>query len=323
MIDAPVLLLGFNSPDRLSSVIESLRPSQPRTVYVSIDGPRDEVESDREAVQKTRALVSSIDWTDDVHTNFPERNLGIARAIPSAVSWVLAANETVVVLEDDVIVGPQFLPFAEEALRIWADDNAVFSISGYNLVPPDHLANPGSPVRLSRIPHSYAWATWRRAWNAFDSEMQWARDVKTSQLTSMLGSRVFALRWRQNFRHAQKERVSTWDYQWVSSIWEHNGMCVSPNRNLVTYNGHTGGSHTRRSSAWSELDISPVDLDRLADCHASIEFDGGADDFLQRTAQRATPLNVALGPLEAVAMEALKQYGALQRRLNGPPNRRQ
>ena len=312
----PVLLLGFNRPDRLAAVIESLRPSRPATVYVSIDGPRDSVQSDRERVQQTRDLVSSIDWTTDVHTNFPEANLGIALAIPTAVSWVLAAHESVIVLEDDVIVGPQFVRFAEEALRVWADDESIFSISGYNLVPPSHLAKPDSPVRLSRIPHSYAWATWRRAWSAFDPEMQWARSVSITELTSLLRSRVFALRWRQNFRHAQRNRVSTWDYQWVSSIWQHDGLCVSPNRNLVTYNGHSGGSHTRRRSAWVELPISPIAIDELGDQARAVEFDSGADDFLQRTAQRATPLSVALGPLEALAMEGLKQQSALKRRLD-------
>lgn len=316
MIGTPVLLLGFNRPDRLSALIESLRESQPPMVYVSIDGPRDSVESDREGVERTRELVSSIDWTTEVHTAFHEKNLGIALAIPTAVSWVLAEHESVIVIEDDVLVGPQFLPFADEALQIWAEDEAVFSISGYNLVPPTHLARPNAPARLSRIPHSYAWATWRRAWSAFDSDMQWARSVSTTDLTSLLGSRIFALRWRQNFRHAQKQRVSTWDYQWVSSIWQHNGMCVSPNRNLVTYNGHVGGSHTRRSSAWAELPISSIELDQLGANADTIEFDNGADDFLQRTAQRATPFSVALGPLEALAMEALKQQSALKRRLD-------
>lgn len=316
MIGTPILLLGFNRPDRLAALIESLRASQPPTVYVSIDGPRESADSDREGVQQTKHLVSSIDWTADVHTNFHEKNLGIALAIPTAVSWVLGEHETVIVLEDDVIVGPQFLPFADEALRIWADDKTVFSISGYNLVPPSHLAKPNAPARLSRIPHSYAWATWRRAWSAFDSEMQWARGVSTAELACLLGSRTFALRWGQNFRHAQTQRVSTWDYQWVSSIWQHDGMCVSPNRNLVTYNGHSGGSHTRRRSAWAELPITPIELDQLEEHADTIEFDSGADDFLQRTAQRATAFNVALGPLEAVAMEALKQQSALKRSLD-------
>lgn len=308
MTQAPILLIAFNRPDRLLRLIESLRPHTPEKIRVAIDGPRSSVPSDNEAIEATALAVQAIDWTDDVVVHRHSRNLGITEAIPWAVSWVLGEFTEAIIIEDDVTVGPQFLEFADLALELWADDPATFGISGYNIVPEDHLVYRDLPARYSQIVHSYAWATWRRAWSQFDPEMRWFSEQSVNSLKDHLGTYTAAIRWRQYAAHVRRQRVTTWDYQWAMSIWSRGGRIVMPNRNLIEYHGFTGGTHTTRGRSWAELPVCEVDLPRLHELAVSDSRDVAADLFVQRHGHRATAIGVALGYLEGPAMSALRLW---------------
>lgn len=312
MADTPVLLIGFNRPDRLERLIESIRAHRPSCVRIAIDGPRTSVPDDEAAVEATAKLADLVDWTSNVVVHRHETNQGITIAIPWAVSWVLSEFTQAVIIEDDVTVGPQFLEFAEIALDRWSSDTSTFAVSGYNIVPEIHLSRPQSAVRYSRMVHSYAWATWRRAWEHYDSDMTWFGRQSLRELTQNLGSRCAALRWRQYAAHVRSGRVTTWDYQWAMSIWSQGGRTVMPNRNLIEYHGMTGGTHTTRRRSWSECPITRVELSSVGELGLDEPIDLKADSFVQRLGHRSTPLGVGLGYMEAPAMRALKTLRGLR-----------
>jgi hypothetical protein len=304
MVAVPVLLLGFNRPDRLADLIDSLRVTAPPVVRVAIDGPRSTHPDDQRRVNETRAAVRRIDWTDDIGTLFRDANLGLEKAVPAAVSWVLGEFESVIVIEDDVGVGPQFVEFATRALRTFEHRPDIFHVSGYNVVPQGNLTDPASTARLSRVAESFAWATWRRAWQHYDPTLRWGTDCGIAELVAVLGSRTAAIRWKQNFSLARHSRISSWAYRWMASIWQHDGYCLSPNRNLITYRGYSGGTHTRRRARWTEFPIESVDLAGLGE---QVALDAAADSYLHRQVFRATALGIGLGPAEAIALEVLKR----------------
>ena len=226
---------------------------------------------------------------------------------------MLQEFEHAIIIEEDVTVGPNFLAFATAALIHWAPQHDVYSISGYNMVPPSHITQSECPVRYSRLVHSYAWATWRRAWEHYDPSMQWFAQQSTRDLAKLLGTRWAALRWKQFAAHVRRGRVNTWDYQWAMSIWSQNGKSVMPHNNLISYNGQTEGTHTFRSRSWSELAVGDMDLAQLASLEPGAPVDARADSFAQRYGQRATPVGVALGYLEAPAMFVLRWWKRLKR----------
>lgn len=304
MEPTPVLLLGFNRPDRIIDLIDSLRESRPAVVRVAVDGPRTTHPDDQRRVNETRAAVGRIDWTDNVSTLFRDTNVGLQLAVPGAVAWVLEEFESLIVIEDDVGVGPQFIEFATNALHEFANRQSVFHVSGYNVVPRSVISMPNETARLSRVPESFAWATWRRAWQHYDPTLSWGTDCTVTDLTEVLGSRMAALRWKQNFSLARHGRISSWAYRWAASIWEQDGFCLSPNRNLITYRGYRGGTHTRRRARWTEFPIESLNVDALSE---QVEFDAAADSYLHRQVFRATPVGIGLGPAEAAALEVLKR----------------
>jgi hypothetical protein len=264
-------------------------------------------------VEETRRVAETVAWACDLEVWAREANAGIATAIPEAVSRALMEFDRVFVIEDDVSVGPQAYEFMCRALDHWQTESTVSSVSAYNMVPVDHLSRPDDPVRLSRVMSSYVWGTWRERWTAYDPEMTWFAEQSLSDLTKFFGSRVVAMRWRQHHRMVASGLVDSWAYRWVMSTWAKSGTSVVPNRNLIDYCGVVGGSHTQRRRPWSELKVDAIRLDQLP---LEPKLDPVADRYLHRRNQRASVLNVALGPVERWALNAKRRRVGRQKGLS-------
>lgn len=253
-MEKPLLILAFNRPQHIKRLIDSLRPHAPKKILVGVDGPRPNKKGDAAKVSQVLEEISKIDWTSDVELRVREKNLGLRFAVADAVTWAIKKYGEVIVVEDDIEVGPEFLTFMSDMLERFRNDPKVGHISGYNLVPEEVLSDPNNMFRFSAIPESYAWATWSRAWSFYDAEM--SAVPKFKQLKLLLGSWTAAIVWKINFFDAKKENINTWAYRWIATLWAHNLICVSPNRNLINYVGHEDGTHTFLPSSRSELPIA-------------------------------------------------------------------
>jgi len=244
--ETPVLLLGYNRPNQMRGLIQSLALLKPKLILFSIDGPKKSRPSDVELVRQTQELVGEITWDAEIRTRLRDSNLGLRRAVVDAVTWANSEYGQVIVLEDDVRAGPQLLDFLNQCLVTFRENSNIAHISGYNLVPAEYITHPDSPFRLSIYPESYAWATWDRAWQAYDDDLTWAQTASLADIKSICGSTLGALRWKQNFADASAERIDTWAYRWLASLWERKWLMISPNRNISTYQGWIEGTHTLR-----------------------------------------------------------------------------
>lgn len=261
MNEAPVLLLAYNRPDKLKALIDSLRPHKPSTVLLAVDGPRVTRPSDFQNVALSQQCVELIDWDANVQTRFRETNLGLKAAVIDAVNWSINEFGESIVVEEDCIVGQDFLPFMNHCLRKFKQDQAIAHVSGYNVVPTEFLGS--SDIRLTRYPESIAWATWDRAWSNFDETLKWGMNADLRELVEIVGSKIGALKWKLNFADAASDRISTWAYRWIASFWSKGQFAVSPNVNLVNYNGFDQGDHTRTSAPWDEVPIGNLSVDQL------------------------------------------------------------
>jgi len=278
MLEIPILLLGYNRPDRLRNLIRSLAPYSPKLILIAIDGPKQNSLSDLSLVKECQNIISEITWDAKVHTRFRKSNLGLQRAVADAVSWAISSFGCAIVIEDDVTIGQDFIAYMCYSLRYFRDNPEIAHINGYNVVPREHISTSFSS-RISRYPESYAWATWDRSWSHYDPEMTWARSVDLSELAHLLGSYRSALKWKLNFADAASERIDTWAYRWIASIWANNMKVVSPNVNLAAYHGWSGGTHTFRKPAFKEISITDSDFEWWLN-ELKIDYDEEADSWL-------------------------------------------
>ncbi|MEY3796338.1 MAG: hypothetical protein RLZZ170_352, partial [Actinomycetota bacterium] len=243
MESAPVLLLAYNRPEKLSQLIQRIRVLRPSVLLVSVDGPKISKPGDKDLVLATQKIIQSIDWDVKIETRFREENIGLRLAVQDSVNWAISQYGKVIVIEDDAVPGPQLLDFFNFNLQKFADDQKVMHVSGYNVVPPQNLlSETGS--RFSRYPESFAWATWERAWKHYDENLTWGLESSVRDIAKITGSTTSALRWKLNFHDAAAGRIGSWAYRWISSMWSQNGTTVAPNRNLLSYSGFDEGTHT-------------------------------------------------------------------------------
>lgn len=300
MRQTPLLILAYNRPDRVRGLIDRLRPLAPANVMVVVDGPKPGRQADAAKVAEVQASIAGIDWAATVQTRFRPVNIGLRASVVDAVSWATSEFGQAIVIEEDVLPGPDFLPYAEHMLGHYRDDARIGHISGYNVVPPQRLAGGGAHSRLTAYPESIAWATWDRAWDHYDDELTWAMSCRLSDLKRVTGSTAAALRWKQNFHDAHAGRISTWAYRWIASMWAKDMLTLSPNYNLVTYAGQDEGTHTLMAPAWKELPLYDGPREALLD--AAARRDVAADRWVSDTVFSGTPGGVARGALISVAL---------------------
>ncbi|MBU1589376.1 MAG: hypothetical protein KKH51_15740, partial [Actinobacteria bacterium] len=182
------------------------------------------------------------------------------------------------------------------------DDERIAHISGYNIVPPSELSGAGS--RLTHYPESIAWATWARAWAHFDDSLAWGSTVPIAELAKTTGSRVSAVRWKQSFRDAATNRIGTWAYRWIASMWSRGDVVLSPNHNLVTYAGYDEGTNSALKAPWKELPLFEGELADLDD--AEIAFDPKAEAWINRVVFGGTVPGVVKGRIVSVLLDVRK-----------------
>jgi hypothetical protein len=312
MESAPVLLLAYNRPEKLSQLIQRIRVLRPSVLLVSVDGPKISKPGDKDLVLATQKIIQSIDWDVKIETRFREENIGLRLAVQDSVNWAISQYGKVIVIEDDAVPGPQLLDFLNFNLQKFADDQKVMHVSGYNVVPPQNLlSETGS--RFSRYPESFAWATWERAWKHYDENLTWGLESSVRDIAKITGSTTSALRWKLNFHDAAAGRIGSWAYRWISSMWSQNGTTVAPNRNLLSYSGFDEGTHTVRSPRWKDLPIENLSFSENDNLTIT---DIEADNWTGSSVFRENPWGIIDGVASSIVLEIRKQWRLIQNRFN-------
>ena len=163
---APIALFIYNRPEHTRLIIKSLMHCAEfadSPLHIFCDGPKSLI--DQTKVQKTREIAFSLVGT---RAKFIEshKNKGLANSIISGVSQLCSTYGRAIVLEDDLVVAPNFLNFMNRALDEYEDDEQVMQISGYMFPIPEFLTR--NEALFLPLTTSWGWGTWQRAWNCFD-----------------------------------------------------------------------------------------------------------------------------------------------------------
>ena len=247
---APIAVFTFRRPEHTSRMLESLRanPEAARsTVHVFCDGPRRE--ADLPGVEATRAVVRACGLPGLVLVE-RERNAGLARSVVEGVTRLCEEYGRVIVLEDDLILSPRFLEFMNAALERYAEDPRVMHVCGYQ-----YDLNLGAATDAVFLPFigSWGWATWGRAWRAFDPAAG-ARDLLGDQTTRRRFDLGGAYRFSGMLDAQLSGRIDSWAIRWYLSVFAAGGLSLFPAVSLVENTGfggeasHTEAEPTRMSS---------------------------------------------------------------------------
>lgn len=251
-MDTPVAFFIFNRPATTQRVFDAIAAARPRTLLVVADGPRSDRQSDASDCSATRAITERIEWPCDVRRLYAENNLGCRSRVSSGLDWVFSQAAEAIVLEDDCLPSPDFFPFCELLLDRYRDDERVMHISGTSF-QRDNNRTPHS-YYFSKYTHIWGWASWRRAWAAYDVSLRsWPSLRGSTLIKDWFDSAIEQEFWTRVFDDLHAGG-NTWDGQWTYACWANRGLGIVPARNLVSNIGFgTAATHTTGESIDADM----------------------------------------------------------------------
>ncbi|MGK7931024.1 MAG: glycosyltransferase family 2 protein [Microcystaceae cyanobacterium] len=263
MNQAPVVLIIFNRPHTTQKVFEVIQKVQPSQLFVIADGPRKDKLDEPSKCRETRKIIEQIDWDCEVFKNYSDINLGCRDRVSSGLDWVFSHVNEAIILEDDCVPHLSFFRFCGELLDYYYDDQRIMMISGDNF--QFGKSRTKYSYYFSRYPHTWGWATWKRAWKHYDNNMSlWPEVRKSNWLNTMVEDRKSATYWYNAFESTYKGDQTVWDYRWHLACWLQNGLTILPNVNLVSNIGfgedatHTTGTNKRQNNLSVSEMIFPI-----------------------------------------------------------------
>lgn len=225
----PILFIIFNRPELTQKVFEAIREIKPEKLFVSADGPRANRPEDAVKCEETRKILQQIDWQCEVKTLFHEKNLGCGIAPYKAITWFFENVEAGIILEDDCVPSSSFFNFCDELLEYYKDNSRIMQISGTNF--QNGVVRGEGSYYFSKYSQCWGWATWRRAWKFYNYEIQNVDEFFQNAEFDSLKEKNF---WAKQFKYSNKNQKDVWDYQWNYAILSQNGLCITPNQNLIS-----------------------------------------------------------------------------------------
>ena len=241
----PIIFIIFNRPDTTQRVFEAIRRAKPRKLIVIADGPRQDKEGEKEKCEETRNITNQIDWDCEVIRDYSAINLGCKKRVSSGITSAFKLTDRAIILEDDCLPDQSFFQFCEEMLEKYKDNESVMSITGDNFLF-DKMSMIKESYYFSKYSNIWGWATWKRAWDKYDLNMQaWPEAQK---------QKLFQRSWTKRLEEAYAGKIDTWDIQWVFSCIINNGLTIIPNVNLISNIGFsTEATHTKVKTIVTEM----------------------------------------------------------------------
>ena len=250
---SPICLFVYKRYDTTKLMLESLLACPEcadSELYVFMDEARNDSEADD--VEKVRALFDNLQGFKTIHPYPARMNKGMARSVIDGVTTVLEKHESIIVLEDDLVVAPDFLTFMNAALEAYRDRSDIWSISGYtpNLKEIEQYDKNG--VFLVPRAQCWGWATWNDRWETVDWEVSdfnyLARNKKRRKAFDMGGNDLF-----RTLEMEHRERIESWAVRWAYAASKQKMWTVNPilskvqNIGLKSSTSHVGWHDERHN----------------------------------------------------------------------------
>lgn len=248
MNSSPIVVFGFNRPNHMNRMLESLcnnPESEYSKVIFFIDGFDNK---NNQLIQKTLDVVNK-DWNfSDKVVNFRESNLGCKFNIILGITEVLEKNESIIVLEDDLILSKNFLNFMNTSIEKYKMIDKVWSISGWG---HPQLLNRRSGSSFSSLTSPWGWGTWKDNWNIFVENKLFEKNLISNLNNKDKNQFLFygyANYWEEAIKKDLAGENSVWDAYWYQTIYINGGLTLFPNVSHVQNVGFDGtGLHCKEN----------------------------------------------------------------------------
>lgn len=267
---SPICLFVYKRYETTKLMLESLLACpecKDSELYVFMDEARNDDEA--RDVERVRQLFDNLQGFRKVNL-FPARmNKGMANSVIGGVTKVLQEHDDIIVLEDDLVVSPDFLQFMNAALKTYKDRSDIWSISGYTPRLQELEGNGRNGVFVVPRAQCWGWATWSDRWETVDWEVSdFSRLAQSKELRKEFdkgGNDLF-----RTLEMERRERIESWAVRWAYAAAKQSRWTVNPmqskvqNIGLKSSESHVGW-HDERHNVELHGNATVIDPDVRAD----------------------------------------------------------
>lgn len=240
---APLALFVYNRPWHTKQTIESLKADHVAAetdLFIFADGAKND--KDREAIKQVADYIATVDGFKSVTIVKQDKNLGLANSIIKGVTQLSESHGKFIVFEDDLISSPYALTYLNEALEVYKNEEKVYHVCSY--MYPIKLSDDLPETFLYRATHSLGWASWKRAWDKFNPDI----DDLISQFDAQK-IKDFSFDGKMNFWKQMNDfkagKNNSWAIRWYASVFLNDGLALNVTRSYINNIGHDGsGIHS-------------------------------------------------------------------------------
>lgn len=251
---APVVLFVYNRPDHTRRTLAALAANPlaiDSDLIIYADGPKKPEHI--ETVEQARKLARSASGFKSVKWVERDENWGLARSIITGVSEVCSEHGRAIVVEDDLLVAPNFLSFLNAGLDRYAEEPTVMQISAYSY--PAHDRNAPQAFFLPMI-SCWGWATWASAWSRFDPSMALLARLDTDPVMRRRFNIDGAYDYYGMACQQRSKTIDSWGVRWQLSLFAHGGLVLYPRETLVSNIGVDASGTHGAGQAWLQRDLN-------------------------------------------------------------------
>ena len=252
MTDA-ALIVSYARKENVLRLVEQSINSGVKHIYISIDGPRNNEIREIQTALKTELEKKQESDPGKIIIWQRKSNMGSGASVIASLDWVFESEESIYILEDDLVISRDFFTFMDYGLDEMSNHRNLKIVSGTN---PFEDVTRGRMGKVS-YPVSWGWATNRDNWKdlrklIFNETSSNARSTKIRKIQF----------WKVGKRRALLGQIEAWDVPLASEMYKTAYYTLVPPTNLVRNIGFDQFAAHTSESIWP-LDMQVNDLPNL------------------------------------------------------------
>lgn len=233
---APIIVFTYLRFTKLRTLVNKLKKnkeSKMSDIYFFSDNSK--YVKDKKKISKIRKYLKNIRGFKKKKIVLRKTNYGNGKNIIDGITYVLKKEKSAIILEDDIIIGTNFLNFMNTCLKKYEPIKKVWHIGGWSF---DLNRVSKYDIFFSKNMQPWGWATWQSRWKYFEKNpkklIKYFEKNKDKIFEFNLNNTVDSFKQILDNYNNKKD---TWAIFWNANIFMNNALCVSPHKSIVQTNG--------------------------------------------------------------------------------------
>ncbi|MFT6246367.1 MAG: hypothetical protein ACJA0U_002476 [Salibacteraceae bacterium] len=243
MIEPTLVVIAYNREKSLKRLLKSLAaanyPSKNITLHISIDASKNSL---------VKEVADTFEWKyGEKVIDLKTENIGLLKHVLEC-GELTDKYESIVILEDDLLVAPDFYNYAVQANDFYAQDEKIAGVSLYTYSSEENNFYPFEPIRekgnvhFIQVASSWGQSWTKNQWSKFNLWLSENPDGKKSLLPD------YILNWGSN----------SWKSLFINYLIDSDRYFVFPNTSYST-NFEDAGTHANNTGLFQvQLNYSGV-----------------------------------------------------------------